>query len=717
MRWSAFAIAAICCAAHAFGAQKKPVTLEALAAEKPAPEMSGPVWSPDGRQFIYTEGGKVWLYDTGARLKRELAALATLEAAATKAPLPAQYEWVNRNVHENVVAWLPSGKTLLIVAGGDLFLFPTGAGARTQLTATPEAERDAKVSPDGRRVSFRRGHDLYVLDIATRKIARLTTDGSATLWNGEPDWVYPEELDLDTAYWWSPDAKSIAYLQFDVSREPLYPHVDLTGLRANLEPQRYPQAGEPNAEVRLGVVPVAGGATQWMRLGGERDALLARCAWLPDSSALAVVRLNRIQNHLALLLADARTGAARTLLEESDPYWINLHGAPRFFPGGAEFLWQSERDGFNHLYRYSMGGRPLGQLTRGPWEVSEVAGIDGAGHVYYLSTEASPLERQLYRIDSDGGGKLRLSTSAGTHEVSMNPGATLYLDSFSSLTEPPRKTLHEAGGKLWSVFAEANRAPLEEYDVRPPEIVEVKAADGALLYARLIRPVGFQPGRKYPVIVQVYGGPGVQLVRNRWYGALVPEQVLAQRGYVVWSLDGRGSTGRGHRWESVIFHNFGARELKDQREGLRHLASLGFIDPARVGIHGWSFGGFMTLYALLHAPDVFACGVSGAPVTNWRNYDTIYTERYMGLPAENPRGYEQASVVNAAENLKGALLVAHNIEDDNVLFQNTVQMTVALERAHRPFEMMLYPGKTHALKTGLQDFNRSLVEFFEKRLR
>ncbi len=698
-------------------AGKKPVTLEALAAAHPPSIMSAPVWSPDGRQFLYTEAAKVWLYDVASRAKRELVALSTLQAAATKTPEPVEFGWQNRRVQERAVQWMPSGRELLIAAGGDLFLFPAAGGHWTQLTATAEAERDPKISPDGRRVSFRRGHDLFVMDVASRKVSRLTGDGSATRLNGELDWVYPEELDLGTAHWWSPDSRSIAYLQFDVSREPLYPQVDLTGSKAVLEPQRYPRAGDPNAEVRLGVVPATGGRTRWMKLGPGDDGLVARCQWLPDSSGVAVERLNRAQNRLDLLVANARSGAARTVLTETDPYWVNLHDGLTFLKGGGEFLWPSERDGFNHLFRYSIDGRQLAQLTRGEWEVTEVAGVDTEGRVYYVSSEASPLERHLYRVDSNGENKRRLTTAAGWHSISMSPDAAAYVDSFSSLTEPPRQTLYRNDGTELAVLREPNRAPLEEYDILPAEIVPVKASDGTLLYARLIRPAVGMPGDSFPAVVEVYGGPGAQTVANRWYGALTVEQVLAQRGFAVWSLDGRGSAGRGHKWETAVSRNLGAKELEDQKEGVLKLLSMGFVDSKRIGIEGWSYGGFMTLYSLLHAPEVFACGLAGAPVTNWRNYDSIYTERYMGLPAENAEAYRKASPVNAAADLKGRLLIVHTFEDDNVLFQNTVQMATALERAGKPFELMAYPEKIHGVGEFRRDFNELMVSFFEKALK
>lgn len=699
----------------ALWAQKKPVTLEALAAVRPAPPLQ-PVWAPDGRRFVYLEEGRLWLYEIPARRKRELVSLAALNAAAVPTPRPETYPWENRGVREQTVQWFPSGGELLIRAGGDLFLFRLQAGGWVQLTATPEAERDPKLSPDGRMVSFRRAHDLWVMQIEGRKATRLTHDGSATLLNAELDWVYPEELALGTAHWWSPDSKRVAYLQFDVARQPVYPQVDLLALPPNYEPQRYPKAGEPNAEVRLGIVPVGGGATRWVDLGQTRDTLLARFYWLPDSSGLAVQRLNRIQNRQDLLIADAATGASRVILSESDPYWINVRDNFRWLKGGGEFLWWSERDGFGHLYRYSSDGRLVAQLTRGEWEVTEVAAVDeNRGAVYYLSTEASPLERQLYRVSLEGGEGRRISQGPGTHAISMSPSAEFYLDTFSDLNTPPSTVVCAADGSQIAVLRPADTKAPSEYEILPTEIVPIKASDGTLLYARLIKPAGFRPDQRYPVVVVIYGGPHAQAVRNAWAG-LSFDQVLAHRGFLVWQLDNRGSAGRGHRFESAVYRNLGAKELEDQKDGLRHLLSLGFADPARIGIHGWSYGGYMTLYCLLNEPELFRAGVAGAPVTDWRNYDTIYTERYMGLPSENAEGYRRSAPVNKAEALKAELLLVHNLEDDNVLVQNSIQMAAALQRAGKRFWMMLYPAKGHGAQNR-RHLNELMLAFFERALK
>jgi dipeptidyl-peptidase 4 len=703
-------------AAHA---QKKPVTVETIVAERPGSELRPIQWAPDGKRFAWLEKKELWLCDAGSGQRKVLVNLGDLDSKSVKVAGLEATGWTNRRVSEHRFAWSGSGNQILISTSGDLFLLHLDTGKWDQLTATAEAERDAKLSPDGRSVSFRREHDLYSLEIASGKIVRLTNDGSETLLNGELDWVYPEELEIGTAHWWSPDGKRIAYLQLDVSREPVFPHVDALSVRARFEPERYPKAGDPNADARLGIVSAGGGQTRWMDLGETRDNLLARVAWLPDSQAVAVERMNRIQNRLDLLIANAATGEARVALHEEDPAWINVNDDLLFLKDGKQFLWGSERDGFHHLYLYSTEGQELRQLTRGEWGVDTVAGVDeSAGEVYYTSTEQSPLERQLYAVRLDGKRRRRVSTEPGTHAISMSPDCALYLDTASTLSSPPRRTIHRNDGGETSVFRKADHSLDGEYEILPTEIHKVKTSDGALLFARLIKPARFTAGKKYPVIVFIYGGPRVgQAVLDEW-----PEhqwdQVLAHRGFVIWQLDNRGTWGRGHRWESVIFHNMGAHELEDQKEGIRYLQSLGFADTSRMGIHGWSYGGYMTLYTLTHAPGLFRAGIAGAPVTHWRNYDTIYTERYMGLPGENASGYESASALTHAADLRDKLLLIHNLEDDNVHFQNTVQFMDALERADRPFELMLYPQKAHGVSGALRrHLYETMVEFFERNVK
>ena len=572
-------------------AQKKPVTLDTVMQQGRERETPQVVWSPDGKRFAYFQGDEIALYDVAAKSEKTLLSLGPLVKASVPVAEPARFDWQNRRVSEDSLEWDDSGKRMLLSVRGDLFLFSLDTGTWEQLTATPEPERDPKLSPDGSRVAFRRGHDLYALDIATRQLTRLTEDGSATLLNGELDWVYPEELDLSTAYWWSPDSRRIAYMQFDIAHEMTYPQVSLTGLRAFVEPERYPQAGTPNADVHVGVVSASGGPTRWMDLGEPRGFLIARVYWTPDATRLVIERMNRIQNHLDLLMADASQGASHTILSESDPYWINQNDLFRFV-GKEQFLWGSERDGFRHLYLYSLEGQQRKRLTEGNWEVTDVAGVDESQQkVYFVSTEASPLDRQFYSVKLNGKDRTRISRQAGTHEISMGSGP-YYLDTFSSLTEPPHSDLYSLGGEKWSGFRPAKTFD-DEYALQPAEILQLKAQDGKVLYGRLIKPANFRAGEKYPAVVMVYGGPDEQTVTNSWEGANWA-QALAARGFVIWALDNRGSSGRGHAFETPLYRRFGKTELADQLEGVRYLIALGFVDPARVGIYGWSYGGFLT---------------------------------------------------------------------------------------------------------------------------
>ncbi len=703
---------------------------------RPRPEAPGePVWSPDGKMFLYRQGRQLMVYDVAGTRAHDVLGLDALDAAAIPAPRRERFDWENRRVDEQTFQWAPSGREVLYLGNGDLFWINLQATRNEakwrQLTKTPAQERDPKLSPDGKQAAFLRDWDLYTLDIASGKETRITTGGTDTLRNGAPDWVYPEELDLGSAYWWSPDSRNLAYLQFDTSGEPLYPHSDLRGSRAVYEPQRYPQAGDNNASVRLGIVSADGASpttsptkwlnTKWIDLGDTvHDYLIPRAGWVPDGKQIYVVRTNRVQNDLEFLLFDKDSGRRRTVYQEKDPYWINIVGSPRFLKNGTEFLWtvDNEEEGGQWIYRYPLDGSAAKQLVPGN---SIVCANEDS--VYFMSSTLgaalSPLERRLYRAKigaTPDSAEQEITREAGTHRISMAPGCGHFLDTYSSLTSPPETTLHSADGKESAIFRPADRKVIEDFDLRPTEIVTFQGAESERLYGRLIRPAGFDPRKKYPVIVQVYGGPHAQSVRNVWSGVTM-DQVFAHNGFVVWEVDNRGTTGRGHRFEMQVNRNLGAAELADQVAGIKYLISLGFVDPTRIGVNGWSYGGFMTLNMLLNVPDVFHAGFAGAPVTNWLNYDTIYTERYMGLPQDNREAYARTALPAKADKLQGRLMIAHNLEDDNVLFQNTVQMIEALEQAGKQFELSLYTQKTHGVGgVESRQLNATMLDFFVRSL-
>jgi dipeptidyl-peptidase-4 len=448
--------------------------------------------------------------------------------------------------------------------------------------------------------------------------------------------------------------------------------------------------------------------------------LIARVTWLPDSSAVAIMRLNRIQNNLDLMRADVSTGQADVLLHESDRFWINVVDEPYFLKNGKGFLWESERGegGFRHFYFYGMDGKVKHQITKGNWVVERLMTVDEAGgRIFYMSNEGSPVESQLYEVDLNGKHETKLTSAAGVHGVSVSPQGAYFTDSWSNTTAPPSQTLRHGDGSELMVWMKPDTSIAEKYALSTPEIVEVPASNGDILYARMLKPVPFDPLKKYPVIVQVYGGPGVQTIRNQWSG-LGQEQVFASAGYIVWSLDNHGSMGRGHAFESKIFRDMGRTELEDQKTGIAYLKKLSYVDGGRIGITGWSYGGYMTLYSLVNAPGLFKAGLSGAPVTDWRNYDSIYTERYMGLPQINADGYEHSSPKTHAGDLQAKLLILHNIEDDNVHFQNTMQMAEALEKSNKQFRMVVYPQKSHGVY-GMysKSLSETMLDFFDQNLK
>lgn len=695
-------------------AAKKPITLADLSAGGAAPPPRVQ-WSPDGKGYLTQEGGRLVLRQIEPKANIELVKLGDLEGKALRDETPKLFDWENRRVTEDRFQWSTDGRKILAYLYRDIFLIDVAAKTWKQLTATKDAERDPRLSPDGKRVSFRRGSDLYVLDVASQRETRLTKDGTATLLNGQLDWVYPEELDLGTAHWWSPDSQSIAYLQFDISAIGVYPHADLLKLDTPSEPERYPKAGSANSLVRLGVVSAGGGKTRWLAQT-DKNSLFARVHWTPDARTVLLEKTNRVQNELALIGYEARTGKPRTILEEKDPHWINLHHIFRPLPDGQRFLWASERTGFRHLYVVSFADGAIKQLTSGDWEVTDLSCVN-ATEAFFLSTEASPLERQFYSVPLTGGERKRITMKPGTHNIAMAPGCAVYLDSHSSLERAPHRTLHRANGDLIEELVPMSTHVQDTYDLRPTEIHQFKGPDNTLFYGRLIKPAGFEPGKKYPAVVMVYGGPHAQTVRDMWAG-LTWDQVLAHKGFVIWQMDNRGSAGRGHAWEAKVARNFGQQELADQLTGLDYLTGLGFVDDKRVGMYGWSFGGYMTLFSLLNAPTRFAAGISGAPVTDWRLYDTIYTERYMGLPQENEVAYKKSSPVHSAASLQGKLLLVHNYGDDNVLFQNIFMMTNALQQAGKPFEMMVYPQKSHGVGgVARKHLLDTTTAFFERHLK
>jgi dipeptidyl-peptidase-4 len=710
---SAFVLVAIlspsCAAQQAAAAPGKALTVERIYSQ---PSLSGRltrglVWTPDGKALSYFEtkgSGKearteLWVMDAANGERRLLVASDKLESILpVDTSRPTQATGLGRRAPSQY-QWAPDGAGILFQGSTALAWLDVKSQTTRTLVSGKATLVDPKISPDGRNVSFVRDHNVWLMNLADGKERAVTQGGTEEIRKGELDWVYPEELDIKTAYWWSPDSSAIAYLEMDERKVSQYPLVDFSSPSGEAEMERYPTAGGANPIVRVFVASLTGVESRAMDIGAETDIYIPRVNWLTDSKHLAIQRFNRTQTALDLLIADSTTGKTRTVLSENDANWINVSDDLYFLKDGKRFLWSSERSGYRHLYLYDLEGKQLAQLTKGEWEVSAVDAVDEAkGLVYLTATEKSPLERHLYRLALDGTGFTRLTKDEGTHAAVLAPNAAAFYDTYSNAATPPRQDLDRADGSRVATINENKIAELADYHLSPMEFLTVKSRDGVQLNASIIKPPDFHPQTKYPVLVYTYGGPHAQVVRNGWGGAnFLWHQLMAQKGYIIFSLDNRGSGGRGHAFETPLHFRMGAQELLDQCDGVQYLKALPYVDSNRIGVWGWSYGGYMTLHAMFEAGDDFKAGFAGGPVTDWRYYDTIYTERYLGLPQKNEKGYQDSSPVKYAIQLKGKLLIAHGTGDDNVHFANTLAVINDLIEAGKYVEVLAFPGRGHGV--------------------
>jgi len=617
--------------------------------------------------------------------------------------------------------WAGDGTRAAFVFGGDIFTIDR-KGRVERITKSDGAEQDPAFSNDGKWLAYTRGHDLYTRDLVRGVEIRHTTTGCDTVYNGVLNWVYMEELFTRgevRSFWWSPTGARLAFLEIRDGTVPEYPIVDQVAVPATWKLQRYPKPGDPNPRVRVGIVDAASQAVQWTDVDTGPDHYIVRVNWLGDGSALAIEKMNRHQDHLTLLFADASTGKSDVIFDEKSPTWINDTYAKYFYRDRRQFLWGSENDGHMHLYLYNLDGSPLRRLTSGNWEVTDLAGVDEKKHrVYFTANEGSVLEQHLYRVDEDGQHMERITREEGTHAVTMSPDRRYYIDKFSSATTPARVSVCNLDGKRLFDIGDQAAGEFASLSLPTPEFGTVQK-DSLTFHYRLIRPADFDVAKKYPVVVFVYGGPQTQVVKKTWTRQDLYLRWLADQGYLVFSLDNRGSLGRGKKWEEPLLKRMGKIELEDQMVGVEYLKSLPYVDADRIGIWGWSYGGYMTLEALFNRGDVFKAGVAVAPVTDWRLYDSIYTERYMKLPRENEAGYDASAPLNDVAGYRGRLLLMHGDADDNVHMQNSVALVRKLINAGKDFDYMVYPEKEHGI-SGSADrlfLYRKMSEFFDRYLK
>ena len=667
-------------------------------------EISCVQWTPDGEGLTYyqpdfeTQRPCIWSYDlkTG---KREV----FIDSKKVKV---LQEPKTEKRVTLSNYFWSPAGKDILLPSGNDLYLYNIASGTVKRLTNDEEIERFPRFSPNGKKIAFIKHHNIQILDVESGEVTPLTIQGKEHIIVGQFEWVYEEEFDIHTGFFWAPDGQHIAYFQLDENSVPESPIVDFIPIHNEIQPLRYPKAGDKNSIVRIGVVSVDHPTTVWMDIGEETDIYIPRIKWLPDSENLAIYHLNRDQNKLELLLGNIHTAKTRTiLLEENEDGWIDINDDLTFLEDSKHFLWSSDRDGFNQLYLYDIQGKLIRQVTRilagqENWQVDDLVAIDQENRMaYFRATEKDVRERHLYRVNLSGKGFKRLSRRDGWHSINMAPNCRYYLDFFSNLITPTKVSLHTNNGKMVNVVEPNEIEALKECRLSTPELLSFESDDGVELNAFMIKPANFDPAKKYPVLIYTYGGPGSQIVTDIWdedpRQRYLWHQMMAQKGYIIFGVDNRGTGGRGREWMKVVYRRLSEFEIKDQVAGVKYLRTLPYVDGERIGIWGWSYGGYSTCMCLLKAAGYFEVGIAVAPVTDWKNYDTVYTERYMDTPKENPEGYRESAAVTHAKNLKGKLLLVQGTSDDNVHMANTMQLAYALQNAHRPFDLMIYPRKMH----------------------
>ena len=661
-------------------------------------------WSPDGKQLTYLlrQPGKpdadLYLVNvTTGKISLLLSAAQLAGAATPPSAIKNQIEQ-ERITRYGVDSyyWSPKSDAIFYLSNDQIYLYNLTNHQTTQITHEAGAKRNPQMSPDEQWVSYVTNDDVHYVSVHGGAVHSVAPHVNGVL-NGELNWVYTEELDLRSAYTWSPDSRYIAFLQSDERPVHTFPLINYVDQQPAVFEQRYPTAGAPNPIVRLGVHDVSSRKTVWMDMAGTADTYLARFGWLPKDNRVYGEVLNRTQTKLQLLTADPDSGRTRVLVTQTDPDWIDVRDAPRFLKSGG-FLWSSAQDGWHHLYLYSDDGRVARKLTSGDYNVLELEGVDEArGELYFTRYTHGPLNTELYRVSLRGGEPRAVTTTAGTHEINMAPDARHYLDTYSNVSSPPSVTMADIDNHRHVVIQTAVKLP---YHFQKPRFFTILAADGRTpIYARLTLPPDFDATKKYPVIMYQYGGPDVgPIVRDAWGGTnFLFDQLLAQQGFILFATDNRAATYFSHRDQALVKFHLGKLALADQLAAVNWLKSQPYVDPARIGIWGWSYGGYMTAYALTHAPGVWRAGIAVAPVTQWQDYDSIYTERYMGTPQENPQGYAESSAVTSAKNLADPLLLVAGTGDDNVHWQNTIQFIQALIDAGKPYQLLIYPNKTHGI--------------------
>ncbi|ALJ01449.1 prolyl tripeptidyl peptidase [Rufibacter tibetensis] len=646
-------------------------------------------WVPGTNDYSYVSNTNDQLLRGSVKdAPRAVVTLIDLSAALEKAG-------GNKATGVNGLEWLNSSE-LLVNQRGSLYRYNVQNKAAQPFYKLDAAAENVDFAPNKQRVAYTKAQNLFISQPGAEN-KQITQETNPAIVNGQA--AHRSEFGITKGTFWSPSGNSLAYSRMDQSMVTDYPLVDVSTVPATLNNIKYPMAGGKSHHVTIGVYNVASGKTIFLKTGEPAEQYLTNLTWSPDERSIYLAVVNRAQNHMWLNQYDAATGAfVKTLFEEKNNKWIEPERGLYFVPGKPDqFVWFSERDGFDHLYLYNTNGQLIRQLTKGEWIVKNLVGFDKNGReAYFTSTAESPLERHLYAVELSTGRIGRLTQGSGVHNISFSPTGQYFIDNYSSPATPRTiRILDTDAGKVARTLLTAPN-PLQDYKLGETTLFPIKAEDGTDLFCRMITPPNFDEKKKYSVVVYVYGGPHAQMITNSWLGGSnLWMQLMAQKGYIVFTLDNRGSADRGRAFEQAIFRQAGVAEVSDQMKGVEHLKSLPYVDVNRLGVHGWSYGGFMTTSLMLKEPGVFKVGVAGGPVIDWRLYEVMYTERYMDTPQENPQGYEQANLLNHVKNLKGKLLMIHGTVDDVVVWQHSQAFLKKAVDEGVLLDYFVYPGHPH----------------------
>ena len=707
--------------------QKKQLTLDDIfLSDKFTPEKVENIrWKPSGSAFAFTRTDSVnskpdiYLYDISSQ-EEKLFLSSEKIAFDGKLIKMSSYEWTGDA--KQLIIRGPEKSIWRHSRTSPVYLYNIESGEMRALADEHSELKSAKLSPNGNYAGYVKEHNLFIIELSTGKETQLTFDGNKNILNGEFDWVYEEEFSIADGWKWSPDGSKIAFWKFDQTRVKEFYLIDEMYAYNKVMPLKYPKAGEQNAVVKIGIIDLNTKKTIWIDTGENDDVYLPRIYWMNPTNKLAVIKLNRLQNELTLLMADIESGNVQTILTEEDSCWIDIedhHLIP--VRGENNFLWVSEQSGYRHIYLYNYSGKLINQVTSGDWEVTSLRGYsEKDDYVYLYGKKENILEQHIYRVKVDGSAFEKISDLPGWHEGDFAPDYKHFINSYSRIDNPLKVYLRKTNGVMISALRENDLSALAEFDIISPEFKRFQTSDGTNLNYMITFPKNFNPSKKYPVLVYGYGGPGSQNVINRWRDKRqLWHQMMAEKGFIVFTLDNRGTGGRGKNFKNLCYKDLGKWVVNDHVEAAKYLGTFPYVDTARIGVWGWSGGGTLTLHLLTRAADYFKSGVSVAANTDFLLYDTIWSERYLGLPQDNIEVYINSSAKTYAHLLKGDLLLVHGTEDDNVHYQHTMQMVKKLQDAGKQFELMLYPDKNHSIsgETIQKHLYEMITNFFFRTLK